>query len=87
LLLAHGELLVVGLLRRKSCNAKNEIQLGNLVVAFDLFWVDDKLFVNTEKCRLMQNGEKRSPLLEVDIYTSVRKHARRAGQRFGVLGG
>jgi hypothetical protein len=68
--------LVVGVFRCKPCDAEDEIQLCNLVMAFDLFGVGHELFIYTEERGLMQNGEERGPFLEVDVYSSIRKDAR-----------
>ncbi len=60
------------------------------MVAFDLLGIGDEFLVDMEECGLVEDGEQRSPLLEVNIYTTVREEAgrkpKRLLRRFGTKG-
>lgn len=70
------QLIQVRSRRRKPSEAENEVQLGNLVIALDLFGVGDKLLIDAQKCRLVKSGEQGRPFLKVYIDASVGKKTR-----------
>jgi len=51
------------------------------VVAFDLLRIGDELLVDMEECGLVEDGEQRRPLLEVNVDTAVREETRRKPKR------
>lgn len=81
LLLTCRELVEVRRRSGQAGKAEDEVKLGKLVVALDLFRVDYKLFIDAEEGWLMQGGKQRRPFLEVDVYAAVGKQARWYAQR------
>lgn len=71
-----SELLHVGGLARESGDGKDQVDLGNLVIALHLLRIRDELLVDAEESGFVENRKKRRPLLEVDVDASVRKEAR-----------
>ena len=88
LLLADGNLLEVRELAREGGDAEDKIQLGKLVVVLDLVRVGDELLVDAQEGRLVEYGEQRRPLLEVDVDAAVREEPGRDphGRRRGIGG-
>ena len=73
LLLAHGDLLQVGLLARQGGDAEHQVQLSQLVVVLHLVGIGHELFVDAQEVGLVHYGEQRRPLLEVDVDAPVRE--------------
>ncbi len=77
LLFAGGDLIEVRLVAGQRGDGENQVKLRQLVIVLDLLRVGDKFLVYAKESGLVEHGEQRRPLLEVDVHASVGKQPRR----------